>query len=70
MNIEKVSNGYIVSTRYGSKTICKTLDEVFQYLLLQFEGRSKFFSGCSYGYVHIFKEPDETVTSPYKVELA
>lgn len=68
--VEKVSNGYVVTSQYQTKTVCKTLEEVFGYLLLKFEGKSRFFGGCSYGYVHIFREPDETITSPAEVEPA
>lgn len=51
MEIEQVSNGYIVTNDLDTKEICATLDEVFSSLLLHFEGRSLNFSGDSFGKV-------------------
>lgn len=52
MKIEKVYNGYIVKgTAYTE--IYHTLQEVFDSMLLHFEGRAKMFGGDSYGQVII-----------------
>jgi hypothetical protein len=50
IRIEKVKNGYIVST-WRTKEVLATLDEVLGRLLLHFEGRCESFGGDSYGKV-------------------
>lgn len=52
--IEQVRNGYILESQ-GSKMICVTLEEVFQTLLLQYEGLSPSFLGEGFGQVTIVR---------------
>ena len=53
MEIIKVSNGYIIQDNYSEKEVYQTLDEVFERLLMHFEGRSETFGGNSFGKVRI-----------------
>ena len=53
ISIEKCEGGYIVIDRYGTKMLKTSLDELFEYLLLTFEGRSKYFAGSSFGRICI-----------------
>lgn len=59
MIIEKVSNGYIVDCA-NSRGVYKTLDEVFTYMLMQFEGRGQYLGGKFYGIVKIEREESKT----------
>ncbi len=56
ITIEKMEGGYIITGSMGRKYIKTTLDEVFDDLLLQFEGRSKNFYENSFGEVTINRE--------------
>ena len=56
MNIEKVSNGYILVTPDNQKEICPNIERVFDRLLLIYEGRSKYFGGDKFGQVVILKK--------------
>lgn len=55
MKIQQVSNGFILEGEgiFGSKEVFSTLDEVFERLLMHFEGRSESFGGSMYGKVRI-----------------
>ena len=55
ISIEKVSNGYVAtkSNPPVTKFIFKTTDELFDWLLLQLEGKSKTFFEDLYGKVTI-----------------
>jgi len=59
ITIEKVSDGYIYSDSYHPKEVMKTTDELFDRLLMSFEGRCKHFSGDMYGNVLIYRSPTE-----------
>lgn len=52
IKIKHVINGYIVDTD-GEETIHVTLDEVFNKLLIHFEGRASSFTGNAFGIVSI-----------------
>jgi len=54
--IEKVSNGYLITNKWNCRFIYQTLEEVFEALLLHFEGRASTFSGESYGRVVIERQ--------------
>ena len=56
MNIEKVRNGYICDDGHNGKEVFGTIDEVFDRMLLHFEGRCKNFTGDSYGNVIVERE--------------
>jgi hypothetical protein len=57
VTINKVSNGYVLGLGYGrSDEIFLTTDELFNKLLLLFEGRCDSFSGDLYGNVSISRE--------------
>ena len=56
MKIRKVSNGYIVEGPLNELNVYKTLDEVFEELLLHFEGLAESFRGSSYGKVKIIRD--------------
>ena len=54
MNIEKIENGYIViSGVTNSKQCFHTIEEVFKFMLLHYEGKSVTFGGDSYGKVYV-----------------
>lgn len=55
MTIEKVENGYIVTSdsSWRERKVFETLDDVFEEMLMAFEGRCKNFGGASYGKVTI-----------------
>ena len=53
VSIEKCKGGYLIIDGYGTKILKPSLDEVFEYLMLTFEGRSKNFTGNLYGRVTI-----------------
>ena len=60
VKVKKVSNGYIVENTYtNEESVYKTLDEVFEDLLLHFEGLAECFKGSSYGKVKIIRGPKE-----------
>ena len=56
MKIKKASNGYIVKSESWDVFVYKTLDEVFELMLLQYEGLSSSFSGDLYGKVQILRK--------------
>lgn len=58
IEIEKVSNGYIIQSDVN-KEVHESLDNVLDHLLSVFEGRSRYFTGDSYGKVIIEREPNE-----------
>ena len=58
MIIEKVSNGYVLSNM-ADKQIAQTLEEIFDVMLLHYEGRSIWFGGSKFGKVIILREPTE-----------
>ncbi len=54
VTIRTAYNGYIVTTYIPEKeNVFKTLEEVFDYLLIHLEGKSPTFKGESYGKVTI-----------------
>jgi len=53
IEIGKIHNGYLVDDGWGVRSVYQTLEEVFEDLLLLFEGRASTFSGESYGRVVI-----------------
>lgn len=57
--IEKCDNGYIVETKdaLGRKQCFAHLEQAFDTLLMFYEGRSRRFSGDSYGEVAIIRGP-------------
>lgn len=57
MEIEKISNGFILRDKYGIRKCFYTLDGLFQHLLLEFEERSETFGGNFYGKVIIERKP-------------
>lgn len=58
MKIEKVGNGYVVKT-LTQTLIYTTIEEVFAFILLHFEGHCKSFGGDSYGEVIIKRRGDD-----------
>ena len=59
MEIKQVRNGYIMKKANGIEEIHTTLEEVFSTMLLDFEGRGKYFGGDSFGVVEIHREPTD-----------
>lgn len=60
IEIEKISNGYLITTGRGDRVACESLLEVFERLLVLFEGKSKMFHGSLYSQVVINEiEPNE-----------
>ena len=57
MNIEKIDNGYLITDECRIKRKADTLEEVFDWILLHFGGRGKYFSGDSFGKVIILRKP-------------
>ena len=57
MNIEKIDNGYLIIDNSKTKRKEDTLEEVFDFLLLHFEGKGKYFGGNSFGKVVILCKP-------------
>lgn len=68
MQIEKVNNGYILTSPNGEKEVFTTLDEAMGSILSASEGRYASMGGNSYGIVKIFRKPGEKFTSPGEVE--
>jgi len=68
--IRKIKNGFTYVNVYGEETYFESTEKLFQYLLLMLENRSEYFGGNSYGHIHVFREPNETHTSPAEAELA
>jgi hypothetical protein len=67
LSIEKIDNGIFLSARYEGTLIKKydrNIEDLFNQLLLELEGKSICFGGDSYGCVHVFYKPEETFTSP------
>ena len=64
LSIETISNGILITTRWGQTEYCKNTQELFDMLLFKLESKCMSFRGDSYGCVHIFYKPDETFTSP------
>lgn len=60
MTIEKVSNGYVVKTLAEAR-VYTTIDEVFRFALIHFEGLAESFGGPFYGKVTV-ERAQETVT--------
>ena len=58
IKIRKVANGYIIESLglQGEELIYLTLDEVFEHLLMVFEGRGLYFCGDLYGQVVIRRD--------------
>ena len=73
MKIDRAGNGYILTKENGLKDVHLTLESVFSYMLLYFEGRGKYFKDNSFGDVEIHRAPGEThkggdVIMPVKVK--
>jgi hypothetical protein len=61
ITVERVERGFIVDYWTGNKDICFSLDELFEKLLLHYEGRSELFYEDIYGKVTIDrKDPNQT----------
>ena len=57
MNIEKISNGYLVCDGVN-KSSYPDIQRLFEYLLLNLEGRGEHFGGSCYGKVSVdLKDP-------------
>lgn len=56
MNIERIDNGYLITDSH-TKRKADTIEEVFDWILLHFEGRGKYFSGDSFGKVVVLYKP-------------
>ncbi len=58
VKIERVENGFILELD-NTKTVYLTLDELFERLLLHYEGKSKVFYHEAYGNVIIERDRQE-----------
>ena len=58
ISIEKINNGYLVEN-IGGKRAFPGLDDLFDHLLLIFEGKTQHFHGDSYGKVTIDRTKGE-----------
>lgn len=70
ITVEKIKNGYLVKRDNGlreSREYCADAQTLFQCLLLNFEGRGKFFGGDSYGEVFVASEAGQKFTAPAEV---
>ncbi len=64
VKIKKVSNGYIVEDiSSNEESVYETLDEVFEDLLLHFEGLNKYFKEDLYGRVKVIRGSKRPVLS-------
>ncbi len=61
ISIRRAIGGYIVTRlRLGvDELIFPSLEKVFEFLLMEYEGRSDVFSGRIYGSVHIVRNRQE-----------
>jgi len=50
MTIEKIGTGYLIQISYDKRAY-ETIEELFQYMLLHYEGKAETFLGDSYGKV-------------------
>jgi len=57
VEIERIDNGYLIIDKHNQKRKADTLEEVFDWMLLHFEGRGKYFGGESFGKVKILNKP-------------
>lgn len=64
LSIETIKNGILLKTQYSETEFYANCEELFNALLLKIEGRGRFFSNDSYGYVHIFYNEEESFTAP------
>lgn len=65
VTIRPIENGFLVTSGLlHQKKYFSNCEELFNSLLNKLEFKSKYFSGEYYGFVHVFKEPNETFTSP------
>lgn len=55
LQLRAADGGYILKDT--QERVFTSLEDVFRYLLLRFEGRSNTFLGDSYGAVQIFRQP-------------
>ena len=51
--VEKVENGYIVTDKRGNQRVIFSTEELFNHLLLMFEGLSSTFQGDKFGHIEI-----------------
>jgi len=58
MKVDRVCNGYIVELP-AETNVFATLEEVFEWMLMHYEGRSSCFIGSSYGKVTVRREFEE-----------
>jgi len=59
--IEQVKGGFILAYGQDAKDICSSLDELFDKLLMHYEGRSELFYEDLYGSITINrKDPKQT----------
>jgi len=58
IGINSARNGYIIRTLTGTE-VYRTLEEVFERILLYYEGRSPTFAGSGFGKVEIVRGSEE-----------
>ena len=59
VTVEQTKNGYILRLNHGAE-VFKTTEELFNRLLLHFEGRAPNFGGVLYGRVEIHDRKEKT----------
>lgn len=58
MNIETISNGWIVTNKHGAKQSFTDIEDLLKHMLLALDGKSENFGGSMYGKVTVsYKEP-------------
>jgi len=57
MDIEKIDNGFLITDGLTTKRKADTLEQVFDWMLLHFEGKGRYFCGESFGKVVILNKP-------------
>ena len=55
--VRSAKGGYIVTDDSGSEEVMTSLEEVFEDLLLHFEGRGRYFGGDSFGVIEVVRKP-------------
>lgn len=59
VTIERVSNGFIITTPANIMRVEKTLTDAMNQLLIIFKGLSPYFSGNSFGQVVIYTNKED-----------
>lgn len=70
MNIEKITNGYLLIDRIGGREFYPDCQSLFNSILMKLEGRSIWFGGESFGQVFVASKPEETFQANKEVEPA